>query len=60
MRLLHGFACGGFFALATVDAVARYGLASRETVDDRRLVLDQWRDAPGAKAGVAGGAARKP
>ena len=62
VHFFHGFASGWFFSPATVDVVAKHGLASREQVDDWRRMLDEWRDSPGAMAAIAWGEAiaRKP
>ena len=58
----HSFAGGWFFSPDTVKALTKHGLANREQIDDWRHKLDQWRDTPGAIAGIAQGEAiaRKP
>ena len=58
----HSFAGGWFFSPDTVNTLTKHGLANREQFDDWRHKLDQWRDTPGAIAGIAHGEAiaRKP
>ena len=61
-HFFHNFVGGWFFSPDTMNAFTKHGLANREQLDDWRHKLDQWRDTPGAIAGIAHGEAiaRKP
>ena len=57
IHFFHGFAAGWFFSPNVIEAITKYGLASRERIDDWRRELDEWRDFPGAFAGIGWGEA---
>ena len=58
----HAFAVGWFFTPEIIGAATRYGLATQEQFDRWRVLIDEWRDSPGAFASIAWGEAiaRKP
>ena len=58
----HSFAVGWFFSPEVVGAATKYGLATQEQFDRWRIMIDEWRESPGAFATVAWGEAiaRKP
>ena len=57
IAFLHGFICDWFFSPQVIAALTHFGLATQETIDQWRRLVDEWRDLPGASGAIAFGEA---
>lgn len=54
---LHSFISEWFFSPTVVAALTNFGLATQEQINLWKILLDQWRDNPGASGAIAFGEA---